>query len=81
MSARPTRLPLQYLAAVRLISSPPSVEIYEVSVTESLAQASASDAVSHVLTVIDDLQATVVNSAEQLGISVIEQNGEQSVTG
>ena len=49
-------------AAVRFISSAPSVEIHEVSVAESLVQASASDAVSHVLAVIEGLQATVVNS-------------------
>lgn len=50
-------------AAVRLISTAPSVEIHEVSVAESLVQACASDAVSHVLAVIEGLQATVVNSS------------------
>ena len=50
-------------AAVKYISSAPSVEIHEVTLAESLVQASASDAVSHVLAVIEGLQATVVNSS------------------
>jgi predicted nucleic acid-binding protein len=49
--------------AVRLIAGAPSVEIHEVSVAESLVQASAKEAVSHVLAVIEGLEATVVNSS------------------
>jgi predicted nucleic acid-binding protein len=50
-------------AAVRFISSAPSVEIHEVSLAESLVQAYESGAASHVLAVIEGLQATVVNSS------------------
>jgi predicted nucleic acid-binding protein len=49
-------------AAVKLIGGARTVEIHEVSVAESLVQASASGAVSHVLAVIEALQATVVHS-------------------
>lgn len=49
-------------AAVRSISSAPSVEIHEVTVTALLGQACKLGAVSHVLAVIEGLQATVVNS-------------------